>query len=176
MKPLLRLFACLLLILMIGTLESSASAQSRVQRGCISLVRESGKPLVRLTLNGKHAYFLVDSGSDLTFLDVNVAKRYGFEVAINPIEHKVMGLNSAPQQSQVAVPAQLTHDGVPLRTTFYAFDIRRIGASIRERTGYRIAGVIGSDLMRKYRFVIDYGNDAIRYEAKVYGPASACKR
>ncbi len=45
---------------------------------------------------------------------------------------------------------------VPLSGDFYAINLTNVKESVYGNTGFNISGILGSDLLKKYGFEIDY--------------------
>lgn len=135
----------------------------------LKIVNLRSKPIVKGVLNGKMAYFLLDTGSDLTILDTKSAKKYGFKTI--QARSKVMmieGLGGSYQDFRRATGLKLFMDESLIYTHFFAFDLTNIINSLNTNTGMKIVGIIGSDVMRKYGFKIDYGNKLVRFTSVEY--------
>lgn len=124
------------------------------------------KPIVEMTINGKKTWVLLDTGSDITILDINTKKAFGF-TSYKKEGFKVPGFGSENNQLHRANNVNLMFGDTRLRCPFYAFDISNIVASIKARTGKRITAIIGTHLMRTYGFVIDMGNDTVVMYSKI---------
>ena len=69
--------------------------QSLLAQETIKMVRVKGQPIIVGELNGKKAYFLVDTGSDITLLNAKDANRYKFKYGRSVIKgHKLSGFGS----------------------------------------------------------------------------------
>lgn len=112
-------------------------------------------PIVEVTLNGKTAYFVLDSGSDVSLLDSAEANDYGFFFQ-KRATRSIVGASGGNQSLYQATGVNLQIDRQPLQTAFYATDLSPVIESLSNSTGIAISGIIGMDLMRKYGFEIDY--------------------
>ncbi len=125
------------------------------------------KPIVEAKINGIKAYFLVDTGSDVTIVNKKAAKKFNFGL----VEHNDPNLSIAafgnnPHALLKVSGVKLTFDSNTIRSKVYAFDINNIVRSIYTKTRVKISGIIGSDIMKKYAFNIDYGSKQIWYSYK----------
>lgn len=124
------------------------------------------KPIVEMTINNKKTWVLLDTGSDITILNINSKKAYGF-TTFEKEGFKVPGFGSINNQLHRASNVELMFGNTQLRSPIYAFDITNIVRSIEARTGKRITAIIGTHLMRTYGFVIDMGNNNVVMYSKI---------
>lgn len=124
------------------------------------------KPIVEMSINGKKTWVLLDTGSDITILDINTKNEFDFSTTKKE-GYEVPGFGSENNQLHRAYNANLMFGNTQLRCAMYAFDISNIVTSIKERTGKRITAIIGTHLMRTYGFVIDMGNDTVVMYSKI---------
>ena len=129
------------------------------------MVELDDQPIVMGELNGKRAYFLIDTGSDLTILNLKAARKYGFKIrSARAGKYKISGLDSEHRgRFLLASRAELILGGRSMRGSYKVFDLSHIVKSIMDDTGIRITGIIGSDLMKKRKFVIDYEAEEISF-------------
>ncbi|MEO0895750.1 MAG: aspartyl protease family protein [Bacteroidota bacterium] len=119
------------------------------------------KPIIKGTLNGKKAYFLLDSGADVTLLDESTAENFGFKTVKVPGANKIQGVNRGAHEVEEAKKAEMKLGTQHIKYQFKTFNISHLANSIMNKTGYRICGIIGSDVMKKYGFIIDYSNHKV---------------
>lgn len=126
------------------------------------------KPVVEMTINNKKTWVLLDTGSEITILDIKSKKEFGFGTFVKK-GYKVPGFGSTGNQLHRATNVDLRFGGVQLRAPMFAFDLSNIAESIEERTGKRITAIIGTGMMQTYGFVIDIGNNRVVMYNKVKG-------
>lgn len=115
-------------------------------------------PVIEGRLNGRTAFFIVDSGASLSVLDENQKEDYEFETYASTIE--AAGYSGVAVFKEVQ-GAQITLGGVDFTTDFKAQDMSKIVEIIRKEDNVLISGIIGSDIMKTNRFIIDYSNNTI---------------
>jgi hypothetical protein len=126
------------------------------------------KPIVKMTLNGKKIWALLDTGTDITLLDANAKETYDFTTFIRPDAKFVIpgvGANNYYQLQQVR-NAELHYGDTHLKRQVYAYNLSNVVSSIQERTGKKVTAIIGSDMMCAYGFVIDLGNKTVVLQQK----------
>jgi hypothetical protein len=121
------------------------------------------KPIVKGKLNGRTAYFLLDTGSDLSVLHDGAAGRYDFGIKrmVNP--QRVTGIGKGGSMDR-AGRAELLLGSLPVSTAWFTCDLQGIIRSIYHKTQVRIVGIIGSDVMLKYGFIIDYAQEKVYHD------------
>lgn len=135
----------------------------------LEIVNLKTKPIVKGLLNGKMAYFLLDTGSDLTILNTKSAKKYGFKIIQGRSRAMMIeGLGGSHRDFKRATGLKLFMDESLIYTHFFAFDLTNIINSLHTHTHMKIVGIIGSDVMRKYGFKIDYGNKLVSFTSVEY--------
>ena len=151
------------------TLTLTAATVQAQHPKVIEIINLKSKPIVKGLLNGKVAYFLLDTGSDLTILNTRSAKEYGYKTI--PGRSKVMmieGLGGSHRDFRRATGLKLFMDESLIYTHFFAFDLTNIINSLHNNTNMKIVGIIGSDIMKKYGFKIDYGNKLVSFTSVEY--------
>ena len=135
----------------------------------VEIVNLKSKPIVKGILNGKMAYFLLDTGSDLTIMDTRSARKYGYKIIQGRSRAMMIeGLGGSYKDFKRATGLKLFMDESLIYTHFFAFDLSNIVNSLQTNSGMKIAGIIGSDVMRKYNFKIDYGNKLVSFTSVEY--------
>lgn len=126
------------------------------------------KPVIKMKLNNKDIWVLLDTGSDITILNINSKDKYEFGTfMIDDPKYKVPGFGSDYNQLHHVSKAELKFGDTVLKQNMYAFNITNIARNIEARTGKRITAIIGTDMMRKYNFVIDIGNNTVAMFSKI---------
>ena len=131
----------------------------------VKIIRMKDYPIVVGSLNGKKAFFLVDSGANITILNINDVKRYKIKYSKSISKVKIIsGLTANQREILVATNTSLYLGNRKIEACFKLLDLSNLKDSIGASNGVWINGIIGSDLMKKYKFTIDYGNQEIRFD------------
>lgn len=131
---------CILLLI-----SSFASAQNDF------LLESYDRPIIEVTINGKTVYMLVDTGSSLNVLDIEMLDKLGAEkrfkmnrVVTLGAEHDMWHIRKV----DIFVKGRRT-------TQFIASDIKLIRESILQATGIKIAGILGTPAIKELGMIID---------------------
>ena len=134
-----RLICTLLLV------SSFASAQNDF------LLESYDRPIIEVTVNGKTVYMLVDTGSSLNILDIEMLDKLGAEkrfkmnrVVTLGAEHDMWHIRKV----DIFVKGRRT-------TQIIASDIKLIRESILQATGIKIAGILGTPAIKELGMIID---------------------
>lgn len=118
-------------------------------------------PIIEVKLNNKVCYLMVDTGASLSILDITQAKKYNFKGLES--SHEVLGLNGKSNYYDLDnVNVEL--DTLQLVNTFKGGNLNHLVRVIEMNSGYKIAGIIGSDIFKTHEFKIDYSTNSIKYE------------
>lgn len=143
-------------------------AAAKAQEKQIKASHYQSKPIVKMTLNGKKIWALLDTGTASTIIDLNAKKDYGFRTFISSDSEYVVagvGANNYHQLHQVR-NAEILYGETELKRKVFAYNLENIVSSIQERTGKKITAIIGSDMMCAYGFVIDLGEKTVMLQSK----------
>ena len=116
--------------------------------------------LVKLTVNGKQANFIVDTGASVSVIDQRQASKYEFRCFDNMNQgsmNSMAGVSSLILTSKI----ELSHHNHQFgRMKFYASDMGYINRFMKERHVY-ILGILGADFLKRNQAVIDYKHKRI---------------
>lgn len=118
--------------------------------------------IVKGTLNGKIAYFLIDSGCSSTTLDENVAKYYRFECE-QETGGETFGIGGAVA-NKLTSNVEIKVGSINFSMQAHCFDLSAVINNISSETNLRIAGIIGNDVLTYYSANINYSRKEISFE------------
>jgi hypothetical protein len=125
------------------------------------------KPIIQVELNGKKSYFLVDSGSDISVVNTTALKHYGlFEVPVYQDGAMAIGFSGNTTQMSRIRNAELNFGDGLIHRDFMGYEMDPLVNSIEAKTGLRIAGIIGADVLVRFHCVIDYSRRSITFVSK----------
>lgn len=134
----------------------------------VTVVDWQYKPIVKAELNGKSAYFLVDTGSDMTILHSDGANRFDFKpLTASASQQQALGLSGTRQTIHRVKNVKLILGSTPIKALYKTYDLSGVVRSLKNRVGVNITGIIGSDVMKRYGFIIDYQQQTIAIKTKV---------
>lgn len=146
-----------LLIALICTISASAASQSTT----VSFSTYQQVPIIEAKLNGKIAYFIIDTGSSISVLDINKNKSYKFK-PYRPVERQSIGFGG--EFSLYYVGEYKIHiDQIPIMSAFVCKDLSQITNLISENTGKEIVGIIGADVFKYYKSSISFVDQTISF-------------
>jgi hypothetical protein len=132
-----------------------------VEYDYIPIVHFDKQPIIEGKLNGQTAYFMLDSGSELSLLNSQEASTYEFEVSrMGPRDRMVEGIGGVGEKLHYVNEYEL---GLGMQgeidASFYALRLDHLFDEMEE---YRPIGILGGGLMRAYGFQIDFKNKLVR--------------
>lgn len=149
---------------------ASCSTQLQVQASeieFIEFVHLDRKPIVAARVNGIETYLMVDTGSDISVLNQNVSDEFGFVPSVNnEVSYHIEGLNGEKKSISWAKKVKVSLGSSEIRARFYSMDLSNLVNSVKKKTHITIQGIIGSDIMKKYDFRVDYRNKKIGFSTK----------
>jgi len=133
----------------------------------VQKVQYKHKPIVEMTLNNKKVWVLLDTGTDISILNIGSKNKYGFTTFVSASsKYKVPGFGSVNNQLHQVRNCELKFGNTLLKRKVYAFDISNITDSIKKRTGKTVTAIIGTNMMAAYGFVIDMGTKTVVMKSK----------
>jgi hypothetical protein len=139
----------------------------------------SGHHVVAATLNGRPAAFVLDTGANATVVHSAFAERFALTGRATA-EGGAIGLGGSMAARQVRIES-LSLGPVPTRQRrIMTTDLSQLTRMLEPMAGAPIHGIIGQDLMKEHRAVVDVAAPAVhliepdRDPAPV--PAARCRR
>lgn len=145
------------LLIIIAVLSNKFIKYKNINEKKISFfesLKLAGLPVVTMTSNGVDINFLLDTGSNKSFIDNNLIEN----IDAQKIEGKkafVTGINNKASETY-SYNIKLNYKNNIFENEFQAFDFEQSVGHIKEKTGVKIDGIIGSDLLTKYKYIINY--------------------
>lgn len=128
----------------------------------ISVSVSDKRILVPMKLNGKVVYFLADTGASLSMLDSTQADDLNFGLR-SKIGGTIVGSGGESAEVWHIKNVEVEFEGKKLYQ-FLAQDLSGVVDSIKKKTDYKIAGIIGLPDMKTLGWIIDTTNGKIYYD------------
>jgi hypothetical protein len=118
-----------------------------------------GHLFMTMTLNGKKANFIIDSGSTWSLIDISKSKIYGFDfmafgdqkyAGIGGVESIMMVYNDTIKETQ---------------QNFYGVNLEKMNDFIKAQFGIEITGILGADFLNNSQAILNFRNNTITYES-----------
>lgn len=119
----------------------------------------SKRLIVQAIVNGRGAYFLIDTGASVGLIDEDKERAYRL-VRGRRYNGTLVGAGGEIGRTYICNTFP-TLDGVPI-TQFLLCDISAVRGSIYRETGIEILGIIGLKQMKALRMIIDTAKNEIR--------------
>jgi hypothetical protein len=158
MKRLLLVYVLTLTFLLLITACIKEKPQN-FSDGQVDFVAVDKVPVVKGTLNGKEAYFIIDSGASLSVLDKKQSNDYKFNVGI-PLDINISGYGGESTPNKVS-GVDIIVGGIDFNGTYRTQDITNIVSVIKDVSGVKIVGIIGSNIMKPKGLIIDYSTNSL---------------
>lgn len=115
--------------------------------------------IIEGTLNGKKACFLIDTGSTISVLNHSKKNHYNFKKAkILGQSVTLSGIGGEHKALYSIYNAEIMIGEILIVGIHLSTPLDEINRNLFHKTGYNIAGVLGSNTIELYGFVIDYAN------------------
>lgn len=117
---------------------------------------------INLKVNGKRCRFLIDTGAsksviDKAYFEKNVGKKF-----LKTIKQETTGLHSSVPESYFGTIKELEIGKQKTKGyTIAAVDLSHVNMTYAKLKKPKIQGILGSDLMTRYKMVLDYGKQLL---------------
>jgi hypothetical protein len=120
---------------------------------------------INLKINGLKCRFLIDTGASKSVLDKRYFEEKIGKKYIKAVKQETTGLHSSTSESYYGniKMIELGHHVIK-NYSVAAIDLTHVNQVYRNAKKPKINGILGSDLMLRYKMIVDYG------ELKIYLP------
>ena len=120
---------------------------------------------LNLKVNGVKCRFLIDTGASKSVLDKKYFEEKIGKKYIKTVKQETTGLHSSTAESYYGVVKNIeVGHHVVKNYNIAAIDLSHVNQVYRNAKKPKINGILGSDLMLKYKMIVDYG------KLKIYLP------
>lgn len=122
-------------------------------------------PIIPGQLNGKFAWFIVDTGASITMLNASEANYYKIQTqGVRQGLTELSGLSSVVMDLRWRSFCSIQIGDLEFQhNVFIAKEMDALFMMIGKREGKRIAGIIGSDLLARFSMSLDYGRRTLSF-------------
>jgi hypothetical protein len=117
-----------------------------------------GHLFMTMTLNGKKANFIIDSGSTWSLIDISKSKEYRFDFMAFG-DQKYAGIGGIEQ-------IQMVYNDTIKETqqNFYGVNLEKMNDFIKAQFGIEITGILGADFLNNSEAILNFRNNTITYK------------
>lgn len=126
----------------------------------IAPILSDKRPIIKVSINNKDAYMLVDTGSTLGIIDINCKDKYKFNLS-SKILGTVIGMGGESEEAAYNIKDCIVDIAGVKLYQFISTDISVIKDSIKKNTGIEINGIIGTTQIKMTEMKIDLDNKVI---------------
>ena len=120
-------------------------------------------PIVTFYQGDKKLNFMLDSGSNLSIIDINAVNNLKLEyVKLNKV-NSILGINGETRDAGF-VNLKFYYKHLKFDYDFQYLDLSNVVDSLKQ-DGVTIHGILGNQFFTKYKYVLDF-NDLIAYSKK----------
>ncbi|MCW5907151.1 MAG: retropepsin-like domain-containing protein [Chitinophagales bacterium] len=117
---------------------------------------------VNLKVNGKKCRFLIDTGASKSVIDKVYYDKHLNKKKLKKIQQETTGLHSSVSETHIGTIKEIDLGKSKIKNyPVAAIDLSHVNNTYKKLRQPKIQGILGSDLMYKYRMVIDYGKEKI---------------
>lgn len=118
---------------------------------------------MRVSLNGKPAKLILDTGASKTAFDLEQLERFGDDLDMERNEELSSGLGTSSMESFFIVLDEFKIGDLVINDyEAVALDLGNINETYRMLGLEEVDGVLGSDILKEYQAVIDYKKEELR--------------
>jgi hypothetical protein len=114
---------------------------------------------------GGPLYWIIDTGASKTVLDVNLNSFYEIIESDNIDDYQSAGINQGMMETMVGKMLKVHFGELSVDEQKVALiDLSHVNDIYCKYTSIRIAGLLGGDLLMKYKCIIDYERKIIQFQ------------
>ena len=124
-----------------------------------------GIPIIKITLNDKDAWFIVDTGASASLVNMAVARDFNLPDHNNYLAGKteINGLGG-PRVFQ-SVTCKIGLGAITIHhPVLKAKNLSALFDAIRNGENVTVAGILGSDILSRYHMILDYARGTLSYK------------
>lgn len=115
--------------------------------------------------DGLSAFWVIDTGASKTVLDKNLGNYYEVIESDNMDDYQSAGINQEMMETSVGKMAYISFGELEIKNKKVALiDLAHVNQIYEKYTSYKIAGLIGGDILMNYSCKIDYANKTLQFQ------------
>jgi len=124
------------------------------------ILKNETLPIVDFSINSTKVTFILDTGSELSFIDDDIYKNK--EICYTKLKTKELTINTinGTNNSKQALLVETILDD-SIQTYLYVTDIDNVIEQIFINNGIVIQGILGCDFLYRHKAIIDFENKAL---------------
>jgi hypothetical protein len=116
-----------------------------------------------LKVNGQYGSFILDSGASSSCIGIHAREGFGLESHESDVT--AAGAGATGMEASVSNETPLDIDGrVYRKVVFVLFDLSHVNQALDSVGEGAVDGILGADLLKRFRAVIDYGRNALYFK------------
>ncbi len=117
---------------------------------------------ITVKINGKRCRFLVDTGASKSVLDKTYYEKNLSQKKLKTVQQETMGLHSSVPETYIGSIKELEIGKHKIKNyVVAAVNLSHVNSTYSQLKASKIQGILGSDILLKYKMVIDYGQQKI---------------
>jgi hypothetical protein len=131
------------------------------QIGTIHIDTSCNLCIVDGEINGKKAYFIMDTGAGLTTFDINQGKHFGFSSIETNLSVGAFNNNTATIREAIGITSIRINTVDVTGDIIYATNMSALVKHIETCAHKKISGIIGVPIIKRHGLVIDLTNNRL---------------
>jgi predicted aspartyl protease len=117
---------------------------------------------LNVKINGKRCRFLIDTGASKSVVDKSYFEKYFGKNSLVTVKQETTGVHGSVPESHFGKIKQIEIGKKVVKNYMAAaIDLSHVNLVYSTLKKPKIQGILGSDLMLKYKMVVDYGNECV---------------
>lgn len=120
----------------------------------------TGHYKLEMRVNHKRGDFIVDTGASTSCIGISSAAHFHLQPQASDV--KAAGAGAINMKTSVALNIPLEISSLPIKSQdFVLFDLTHVNAALAQVDEKPVQGILGADLLKHLRAVIDYGRNCV---------------
>lgn len=115
--------------------------------------------------DGCSGFWVIDTGASKTVFDKNLIDYYEIIESDNQDDYQSAGINQGMMETSVGKLAHVSFNELEIKNRKVALiDLSHVNEIYEKYTPYKIAGLIGGDILMNFACTIDYANKTLQFQ------------